>query len=135
MTVQEIINSYKKVAVYGMSTNPSKPAYTVPELLLKHGYEVYPINPLAEEILCKKSFKNLMEVDGEIEILNVFRPSDQTLQVVQEAIERKNAKGDIKVIWLQLGIMNDEAKKLALENGFEFVQDKCLKVEFLNYGK
>lgn len=130
MTIQEIMKNFKRVAVYGMSANPSKPAFYVPELLSKNGYDIYPINPSAEEILGIKVFPKLIDVDGEIDILNVFRPSEQTVQVVQEAIERKKIRGDIKVIWLQEGIINEEAKKLALENGFIFIQDKCMKVEF-----
>ena len=135
MTISEIINSYKKVAVYGMSTNPTKHAYIVPEVLLQNGYEIYPINPMTDEILGQKSSKTLMDVENEIEILDVFRPSEQTPDIVREAIERKKVKGDIKVIWLQEGIMNEEAERLAKDNGFEFVQNKCMKIEFLNFGK
>jgi hypothetical protein len=115
-----------------MSANSAKPSNYVPELLAGKGYEIYPINPTAEEIGGKKCFKNILDVEGEIDILNVFRPSDQTIPVVQEAIERKKLRGDIKVIWLQEGIYNDEAKQLALENGFVFVQDRCMKVEYYN---
>ena len=135
MTTEEILKNYRRIAVYGMSTNPSKAAYFVPELLASNGYEIFPINPTAENIMGKKSYKNLMEVEGDIEILNVFRPSDQTVQVVAEAIERKRLHGDIKVIWLQEGIYNEEAKELAIANGFEFVQDRCMKIEFLRLAK
>ncbi|OGU57813.1 MAG: hypothetical protein A2X64_00995 [Ignavibacteria bacterium GWF2_33_9] len=134
MTIPEIINSYRKVAVYGMSTNPSKHAFIVPEVLLKNGFEIYPINPMADEILGQKSYKSLIDVEQEIEILDVFRPSEQVPDIVREAIERKKAKGDIKVIWLQEGIISEEAERLAKENGFEFVQNKCIKIEFLNFG-
>lgn len=133
MTIKEILEKYKKIAYYGISTNPDKPAYRVPAFMQSQGYEVIPINPHADEILGKKVYRNLMDVEEEIEILDVFRPSDQTVQVVKEAIERNKAKGDIKVIWLQLGIMNEEAKKLAEEHGFIFVQDKCLHIEYERY--
>lgn len=133
MTIKEILEKYKKIAYYGISTNPDKPAYRVPAFMQSQGYEVIPINPHADEILGKKVYRNLMDVEEEIEILDVFRPSDQTVQVVKEAIERNKANGDIKVIWLQLGIMNEEAKKLAEEHGFIFVQDKCLHIEYERY--
>jgi hypothetical protein len=131
MTIKEIFENHKNIAVYGMSANPQKPAYTVPEFLASKGYEILPINPTANEILGKKVYKTLAEVDEEIDILEVFRPSQETVQVVKEAIERKKNRGDIKVIWLQQDIYNDEAKSLAEANGFEFVQDKCMYVEYL----
>lgn len=133
MSIKEILNTYKTVAVYGISSNFEKAAYTVPKFLDSKGYNIIPINPTADIILGKKVYKKLIDVEEEIEILDVFRPSEQTLQVVKEAIERKQKRGDIKVIWLQEGIYNEEAKNLALENGFEFVQDKCIKIEYLNY--
>ncbi len=73
-----------------------------------------------------------MDIPDKIEILNVFRPSEEALQVVQEAVERKKAKGDIRLIWLQLGIENEAAKKLALENDIAFIQNRCMYVEYLN---
>lgn len=133
MSIKEILDNYKKIAYYGISTNPDKPAYRVPAFMQSKGYEVIAINPHANEILGKKVYHNLMDVEEEIEILDVFRPSDQTVQVVQEAIDRKKARGDIKVIWLQLGIQNEDARKLAEENGFIFVQDKCLHIEYERY--
>ena len=130
MTIEEIFKSYKTIAVYGMSTNPAKPSHHVPVFFLNEGYNVIPVNPVADEIAGKKVYKNLMDIPDEIEILNVFRPSEACLDVVKEAVERKNAKGDIKLIWLQEGIENDEAKALAEANGMEFIQDKCMYKEF-----
>jgi len=132
MTIQEILTKYNTIAVYGMSGNPTKAAYEVPEFMLKKGYKIIPINPKEEEILGKKVYHTLMEIPDKIEILDVFRPSEEAVDVVKQAIERKKAKGDIDVIWLQLGIYNDEAKALAEENGIEFVQNKCLKIEYNN---
>ncbi|HPD33158.1 MAG TPA: CoA-binding protein [Candidatus Kapabacteria bacterium] len=130
MTTQEILSKYKTIAVYGMSGNPSKPAYEIPEFMIEKGYNIIPINPKEEQILGKKVYHNLMDVPDKIEILDVFRPSQEVVEVVRQAIERKKAKGDIDVIWLQLGIYNDEAKALAENNGLEFIQDKCLKIEY-----
>ena len=113
-----------------MSTNPSKPSHTVPVFLSKKGYNIVPINPVAEEIVGLKVFKNIANIPNEIDILNVFRPSEAALAVVEEAVERKKAKGDIKLIWFQEGIINEDARKLAEENGIEFIQDKCMFKEF-----
>jgi hypothetical protein len=131
MSIKEVFEKYRRVAVYGMSANEAKPAYQVPKFLMSKGYEIFPINPHSDEIMGRKVARNLSDVEGDIEILDVFRPSDEAVKVVKEAIERNRSKGDIKVIWLQEGIISDEAKKLAEEYGFEFIQDKCMHVEYL----
>lgn len=130
--MNEIFDNYKNIAVFGMSTNPAKPSHTVPVFLLNQGYNVTPINPVADEIAGRKVCKNIMDVDGEIDILNVFRPSEHCLDVVKEAVERKKQKGDIKLIWLQEGIINYEAEELAESNGIDFIQDKCMYKEYVN---
>ena len=126
MLVKEIFERYKTIAVVGMSKNPAKASYSVPKFFIDNGYKVIPVNPTADEIDGIKVYKTLSDIPDIIEILNVFRPSDIALEVVQEAIERRKTKGDIKLIWLQEGIINDEAKKLAEDNGIEFIQDKCM---------
>lgn len=132
MTISEIFKNHKNIAVYGMSTNPSKPSHTVPVFLLDNGYNVIPVNPKADEIAGQKVYRSLLEIPGEIEIVDVFRPSEQALAVVEEAVERKKQKGDVKVVWLQEGIINEDAKKLAEDNGIDFVQDKCMYKEYFN---
>lgn len=133
MEMNEIFEKYKNIAVYGMSTNISKPAHTVPGYMIKQGYNVFPIHPAAERIAKQKAYKSIMDIPEKIDILNVFRPSEECLDVVKEAVERKKINGDIKLIWLQLGIINDEAKKLAEDNGIDFIQDKCIYVEHKNH--
>ena len=130
MTTKQILKDFMSVAVIGMSKNPSKPANEVPMLLSRKGYRIIPINPTADEIEGMKAYNSIADVPNEIEILNVFRPSEEALEITKQAVARKKEKGDIQVIWLQLGIENDEAKKLAEENGIEFVQDKCMKIEY-----
>ncbi|GBD02980.1 hypothetical protein HRbin19_00250 [bacterium HR19] len=114
-----------------MSDNPEKPSNRVPKYLMTQGYKIIPVNPTKEEIMGLKSYKSLREVDEEIDVVDVFRRPEQALEVVKEAIERKKERGDIKAIWLQEGIVNDEAKKLAEENGILFVQDRCMFREHL----
>lgn len=133
MTTQEILTKFKKIAVIGMSKNQSKPANEVPMLMKHNGYEIIPINPTADVIEGMKVYKTLADVPDEIEIINVFRPGDEAIDITNQAIARKNEKADIKVIWLQLGIENDEAKKLAEDNDIVFVQDKCMKIEYNKY--
>lgn len=129
MTIKEIFSKFNTIAVYGMSTNPAKPANEVPAYLQTNGYKIIPINPVAEEINGNKAYKTLDEVPVKIDILNVFRPSEEALKVVKEAVKRKKERNDIDVIWLQLGIHDEEAKKLAEENGFVYVEDKCMLIE------
>lgn len=133
MEINDIFEKYKTIAVYGMSADLSKAAHTVPGYMLKKGYTVIPINPKAETILKQKVYHNLMEIPEEIDILNIFRPAQDALGIVKEAIERRNAKGDIKLIWLQLGLRNEEAKKLAEANGIQYIEDKCIYVEHKKY--
>ena len=127
--MQEVFDKMKTIAVYGMSTNIAKAEHTVPGYLLKRGYNIIPINPNAETILKQKVYRNLMEIPDKIDIVNIFRPEEEALTIVKEAIERKKAKGDIKLIWLQLGLKNAEAKQLAKENGIDYIEDKCIYIE------
>lgn len=130
--LKTIFEEYKNIAVYGMSIKPEKAAHNVPAFFLKQGYNIFPINPKYDKIAKQKSYSSLMEVEGNIDILNVFRPSEEAVSIVEEAIERNKSKGDIKLIWFQLGIFNDEAKELAENHGFQFIQDKCIFVEYNN---
>jgi len=129
MRMKEILEEMNNIAVYGMSTNIAKAAHTVPGYMLKRGYNIIPINPSAETIMKQKVYSNLMDIPDEIDILNIFRPEEEALSIVQEAVERKKAKGDIKLIWLQLGLRNAEAKQLAAENGIDYIEDKCMYIE------
>jgi len=129
MTMKEIFEKYETIAVYGMSSNFEKAAFTVPGYMLKQGYNVIPINPTADKILKQKSYQKLSDIPDKIDILNIFRPAEEAEGIVKEAIARKKEKGDIELIWLQLGLTNEKAKQLAEENGIEYVEDKCIYVE------
>lgn len=121
--IKEIF-SLKNVAVVGMSKNPGKAAHYVPKYLSEQGYNIIPINPIRNEILNKKSYQSVSEVDQPIDIVDVFRPSDQVLPVVKEAIKMKP-----KVIWLQQGIHNEEAEELARKEGIKVVFNRCMLAE------
>jgi len=118
------ILSLNKVAVIGMSKNPSKAAHYVPKYLFENGYDVIPVNPYSDEILGKKSYNSVSDIVGDVDIVDVFRPSDQVLPIIQEAIKKKP-----KVIWLQEGIHNLEAEELARNAGIKVVFNRCMLAE------
>ena len=121
--IREIL-SMKKVAVIGMSKNPSKAAHFVPRYLHDHDYDVIPVNPTADEILGKKCYDSVSEVNDNVDIVDIFRPSEEVLPFVKEAIAKKP-----KVIWLQEGIHNVEAEELAKEAGIKVVFNRCMLAE------
>lgn len=129
--LRKIFEKSKTIAVYGMSKNPDKPAHLIPAYFVAQDYNVIPINPSAKEIIGLKCHKNLKEIEEQIDILDVFRPSEEAVEVVKEAIERRKLKGDIDVIWLQEGIISDTARELAEKEGIVFIQDKCLYKEYV----
>lgn len=114
------------VAVVGCSSTPGKAAHEVPAFLLQHGYDIVPVNPNAEEILGRRSYPSLSEVDREIRLVNVFRPSEEVAGIVDEAL----ARDDVMAIWLQLGIDDPEAVRRAEEAGLVVVRDRCMRVEY-----
>jgi len=118
------IFSLKNVAVIGMSKNQEKAAHYVPKYLSQNGYNIMPVNPTADEILDKKCYPSVEDIPEPIDIVDVFRPSDQVLPVVQQAIKMKP-----KVIWLQEGIHNAEAEELARKEGIKVVFNRCMLSE------
>ena len=118
------ILSLKTVAVIGMSKNPEKAAHYVPKYLSENGFDIIPINPTTPEILNKKCYSNVNEIENSIDVVDVFRPSEQVLPVVEEAIKKKP-----KVIWLQEGIHNPEAEELARRAGITVVFNRCMLAE------
>jgi len=121
--IREIL-SLNKIVVVGMSKNSSKAAHYVPKYLSEHGYDITPVNPTTSEILGKKCYSSVSEIDEEIDIIDVFRPSDQVLPIIQEAIKKKP-----KVIWLQEGIHNSEAEDLAKKAGIKVIFNRCMLAE------
>ena len=121
--------SLDRIAVVGCSTTPGKAAHDIPAYLDRHGYDIYPVNPYADEVLEREAVDSLADVEGEIDVVNVFRPSEEVPDIVDEAIARKESQGDVRAVWLQLNIANDEAAARAKEAGLDVVQDRCVKVE------
>jgi predicted CoA-binding protein len=123
--LRAILEGTETIAVVGCSTSPGKAAHDIPRYMLDHGFDVVPVNPYADEIFGRTAYDSLAEVPDEIDMVDVFRPSEETGPIVDAAIDRD----DVETIWLQLGITNDEAGERADAAGKQFVQDRCLKVE------
>ena len=122
--LREILR-YEHLAVVGCSRSPGKAAYDVPRYLLDQGYDVIPVNPFAEEIFGREAYDSLSDVPEPVDVVDVFRPSDEVPGIVDEVVARE----DVRVVWLQLGITHDEAAARAEAAGKRVVQDRCLKIE------
>jgi hypothetical protein len=118
------IFTLKKIAVIGMSRHSVKAAHFVPKYLSEQGFDITPINPTADEILGKKCYPDISSVKYHIDIVDIFRPSEQILSVIQDVIKKKP-----NVIWLQEGIHNAEAEKLAMNEGIIVVFNRCMLAE------
>ncbi len=114
----------KNVAVVGMSKNTDKAAHYVPKYLHENGYNITPVNPNSDVILKKQCYDEITDVPDVIDIVNVFRPSDQVLPIIKKAIKKKP-----KVIWLQEGIHDEEAEKLVRDAGIDIVFNRCMLAE------
>ncbi|HWS19623.1 MAG TPA: CoA-binding protein [Nitrososphaera sp.] len=115
----------KNIAVVGMSKNEDKAAHYVPKYLIDHGYNVIPVNPTATEILGRRSYPTVSSVPDKIDIVDIFRRSEDVPSVVQDAIN----KDGIKVIWMQEGIYSKEAEKVAKERNISTVYNRCMMAE------
>lgn len=120
----QILSSAKNIAVVGLSPDESKPSNGVAKFLIERGFNVFPVYPKFDEILGRKVYRNLTEIDENIDVVVMFRKGEFASELVKDAVKK-----GVKTLWLQLGITNDEAGAVARENGINFVQDKCIKIE------
>jgi predicted CoA-binding protein len=121
---QQILADSAVIAVVGASRDPAKAAHSVPLQMQRYGWRVIPINPHADEIFGERVYRSLAEIPHPVDLVNVFRPAQDALPVVREAV----AIG-APAIWLQLGIVSAEARRIATEAGVDYVEDLCLAVE------
>jgi predicted CoA-binding protein len=117
------------IAVVGCSTTPGKAAHDIPRYMRDNGYDIVPVNPFADEIFGEEAYDSLEDVPDDIDLVNVFRPSEEVPDIVDDVLARHEEAGDIDALWLQLNIRHDEAADRAVDAGLDVVQDKCLKVE------
>jgi len=131
--MREILTKYRTVAVVGLSRDPSKYSYAVADYLKKHGFNIIPVNPLADEIMGLKSYKTLLDIPSElqktIEIVDIFRPSADVPPIVEQAIQLRQIHGAPQVIWMQLDIVNEQAAEMARKAGMMVIMDRCMMRE------
>ena len=131
--VRKILKRYTTVAIVGLSRDPSKDSYRVAEYLKKHGFHIVPINPSSDEILGEKSYKSLLDMPTEVqktlEVVDVFRPSEEVLPIISQVVQLKKLYGLPYVVWMQLGIINEQAAEKARNVGLKVVMDKCMMQE------
>tara|TARA_B100001113_G_C20979036_1_gene565201 strand:- start:271 stop:705 length:435 start_codon:yes stop_codon:yes gene_type:complete len=125
--IKNILSKYKSIAMIGVSNDPTKASTIVMKYMQKYGYKVYPVNPSAsgQKILGEEVFAKITDINNQIDIVDVFRPSREVMDIAKDTI-----KIGAKVLWLQLGIKSEEAKKIIEENKIEYIEDRCTKMEY-----
>jgi predicted CoA-binding protein len=126
---ERILREAATIAVVGLSRDPAKAAHSVPRALQAFGFRVIPVNPYADELLGERSYPSLAEVPDELDVVDVFRPSDDAPAIARAAVEQ-----GAKALWLQLGLRSDEARRIAEDGGLAYVEDRCIAVERAKYG-
>ncbi len=128
--IKNILSKYKSIAMVGVSKDLKKTSTIVMRYMQDYGFKVYPVNPSAkgEKILGEKVYAKVTDINKNIDIVDVFRPSNEAYGIAEDAV-----KIGAKVLWLQLGIRDQKAKKLVEENKMEYVENKCTKMEYQKY--
>lgn len=122
--IKDLLSSARTIAVVGLSTQPWKAAHSVPASLKAAGYTVIPVHPTATEILGEKAYRSLLDIPVHVDIVDVFRPADETPAIAEQAVQIKAG-----ALWLQLGIANDQARSIAEAAGLTYIEDRCIAVE------
>ena len=125
--IKEILSKYKKIAMVGVSNDPQKASTIVMKYMQKYGFKVFPVNPKAKgkKILGEEVFEKITDIKDQVDIVDVFRPSKEVFAIAEDTI-----KIGAKVLWLQLGIKNNEAKQLVESKNIQYVENKCTKMEY-----
>tara|TARA_B100001057_G_scaffold411512_1_gene427186 strand:- start:487 stop:921 length:435 start_codon:yes stop_codon:yes gene_type:complete len=125
--IKDILSKYKSIAMIGVSNDSTKASTIVMKYMQKYGFKVFPVNPKAkgQKILGEEVFEKITDIKDSVDIVDVFRPSKEALDIAKDTVSIK-----AKVLWLQLGIRSEEAKKIVEENKIEYVEDKCTKMEY-----
>ena len=128
--VKDILSKYKTIAMIGVSKDLTKPSTIVMKYMQKYGFKVIPVNPRAkgEKILGEEVFEKITDIKEPVEIVDVFRPSKEAYGIAEDAV-----KIGAKVLWLQLGIRDENAKKLMEKNNINYVENKCTKMEYKKF--
>jgi uncharacterized protein len=131
--IEQILTTHKNIAIVGLSRDTEKDSFRVAAYLKEHGFHIIPINPFAGEILGEKSYRSLLDVPVEIQrvidIIDIFRPSEDVSSIVEQAVALRAKHGKPNVVWMQLGITNENAAKAAERAGLAVVMNKCIMIE------
>ena len=126
--IPEILKDYKNIAVVGVSVKPERDSHSVARFMLNHGYNMIPVNPQYKEVLGKTCYPELTGITSTVDLVDIFRKSDQVIPIIEQAIEI-----GAKAVWMQLGVINQAAAELALNAGLKVVMNRCWKIEYQNY--
>lgn len=124
--IRDLLKRVKRIAVVGLSPKPDRPSFGVSQIMQRAGYQIVPVRPLVTEVLGEQAYPDLAHVPGPVDLVNVFRRAEEIDAIVDEAI----AVG-APAIWIQLGIVNNEAAQKAKDAGLVVVMDKCIKIEYM----
>ncbi|PYS10320.1 MAG: CoA-binding protein [Acidobacteria bacterium] len=128
MSVKEILERYRAIAVVGLSSHPWRASYSVSRYMQNAGYRIIPVNPLETEVLGEKAYPTLDEVPEPFEIVDIFRRPEYVPDIVEAAIRR-----GARVVWMQLGVVNEAAAARARAAGLEVVMDRCILQDHMQY--
>lgn len=123
-SLRRILSQNRVIAVVGLSADWFRPSYFAAKYMQEHGYRIIPVNPAYEEVLGEKCYPSLKEIPEQIDMVDCFRKSEDIEPIAKQAIEI-----GAKVLWMQLGVMNENAARMARDAGLEVVQDRCVKIE------
>ena len=128
--IKDILSKHKTIAMIGVSKDPKKPSTIVMKYMQKYGFKVFPVNPRAkgEKILGEEVFEKITDIKESVHIVDVFRPSKEVFPIAEDTI-----KIGAKVLWLQLGIKDQNAKKLVNKNDIDYIENKCTKMEYQKF--
>ncbi|PAE22410.1 CoA-binding protein [Bacillus sp. 7504-2] len=122
--IGQILKRVKRIAVVGLSGNPERTSYMVSKAMQDASYEIIPVNPTVDEVLGVKAVKSLKEIEGHVDVVNVFRRPEHLMEIAKEFAEI-----DAEIFWAQLGVVNEEAYQFLKEKGYTVIMDRCIKVE------
>jgi predicted CoA-binding protein len=128
--IKDILSKYKSIAMIGVSNDPTKASTIVMKYMQKYGFKVFPVNPKAkgQKILGEEVFEKITDIKDQVDIVDVFRPSKEALDIAKDTINI-----GAKVLWLQLGIRNEEARSLVESKNIQYIENKCTKMEYQKY--
>jgi uncharacterized protein len=123
--LRRILSTSRKIAVVGLSANWYRPSYFAAKYLMEHGYEIFPVNPTYEEVLGRKCYPDLKSLPERVDMVDIFQKPERVPALVEDAIEI-----GAKVVWMQIGIVHEEAARRAREAGLDVVMNRCVKIEY-----